>query len=78
MLRAVYAQAGFLVVPVASTSAAHDTTPVTLPGVGELPRNVATVCALTWAYTPPPTGPDIHPNDTGYQTIATVFTTALT
>ncbi|MFF1873893.1 GDSL-type esterase/lipase family protein [Kitasatospora herbaricolor] len=62
-LRTVYTRAGFPVAPVASGFHTRDTTPVTLPGIGELPRNVTTVCTLTWAWTPPPTGPDIHPND---------------
>jgi lysophospholipase L1-like esterase len=45
----------------------------TLPGSGTVPRNVLLVCQWTWACTPPPRGPNQHPNETGYAVIARAF-----
>ena len=44
---------------------------------GELPVNVANACTWTWACTPPPRGPDIHPNTEGYGVIAQAFQAVL-
>jgi lysophospholipase L1-like esterase len=44
--------------------------PMTVAGLGALPRNVARVCQWTWACTAPPRGPDEHANGAGYQVIA--------
>jgi lysophospholipase L1-like esterase len=52
--------------------------PVELSGVGTVPENVANVCLLTWMCQPSPLGPNIHPNDAGYQTIATAIEGELT
>ena len=38
-----------------------------------VPTAVAEICNLTWMCVPPPQGPNIHANATGYSTIATVF-----
>ena len=46
---------------------------VRLPGIGRVPRNVATVCQLTWACARAPRGPNEHANDTGYAIIALAF-----
>jgi len=46
---------------------------VRLPGRGLLPRNVATICQLTWACAGAPRGPNEHANDTGYAIIALAF-----
>jgi len=43
---------------------------VTTAKFGIVPENVAQVCAVTWMCTPPPFGPDDHPNNTGYSIIA--------
>jgi lysophospholipase L1-like esterase len=51
---------------------------VTLPGLGTLPRNVATICELTWECVPPPQGPNEHANAAGYHLIAAAFLAALT
>lgn len=51
---------------------------VTLPGLGTLPRNVATICQLTWECVPPPQGPNEHANAAGYHVIAAAFLAALT
>jgi lysophospholipase L1-like esterase len=47
--------------------------PVTVPGLGSLPRNVALVCQWTWACATPPRGPNQHANQTGYGVIAGAF-----
>lgn len=44
--------------------------PVRIAKVGTVPEGVARACALTWMCTPPPFGPDDHPNNAGYLTIA--------
>ena len=49
---------------------------VTLPGLGTLPRNVATICQLTWECVPPPQGPNEHANAAGYHVIAGAFLAA--
>jgi lysophospholipase L1-like esterase len=46
---------------------------VRLPQRGLLPRNVATICQLTWACAKYPRGPNEHANDTGYGIIALAF-----
>jgi len=46
---------------------------VHLPGIGTVPRNVATICELTWACAKEPRGPNEHANDTGYAIIALAF-----
>ena len=51
---------------------------VTLPGLGTLPRNVATICELTYECVPPPQGPNEHANAAGYHVIADAFLAALT
>jgi lysophospholipase L1-like esterase len=71
LLDQVYAQAGD---SVADVFGAFDTTdfgdPVTVTGIGSLPRNVARICEWTWECTPPPRGPNQHPNQAGYRVIA--------
>lgn len=66
-----YAQAG---VTVADVLGAFDTTdfgdPMTVPGIGSLPRNVALICEWTWECAPPPRGPNQHANPAGYRVIA--------
>jgi lysophospholipase L1-like esterase len=46
---------------------------VTVPGLGRLPRNVASICQWTWECAAPPRGPDVHANQAGYQVIARAF-----
>jgi lysophospholipase L1-like esterase len=48
----------------------------TLPTRGPVPRNVATVCELTWICTPAPQGPNEHANGIGYAIIALAFLAA--
>jgi lysophospholipase L1-like esterase len=71
LLDRAYAQAGD---GVADVFGAFDTTdfghPVTVPGIGSLPRNVARICEWTWECAPPPRGPNQHANPAGYRVIA--------
>lgn len=64
-------------VAVANVFGAFDTTdfgdPVTVPGTGSLPRNVALLCEWTWQCAPPPRGPNQHANAAGYRVIADAF-----
>jgi lysophospholipase L1-like esterase len=70
-LASIYTPAGFRVADVASAFHTDDSTNlVPLPGVGMVPRNVASVCQLTFECSPPPVGPNIHPNDAGYGVMA--------
>lgn len=50
---------------------------VDLPGFGEVPRDVAMICELTWECAAPPVGPNEHANDAGYKVIADTFASAL-
>jgi len=64
-------------VPVANVARAfriRDETQV--PGYN-LPLNVFLEFAWTWVGAPPPVGPDIHPNATGYAVIAGAFVKAI-
>ena len=56
----------------------YDRTPTTLAGVGVVATSVAQTCALTWMCQPAPYGPNLHPNDDGYQTIADAIAAKLT
>jgi lysophospholipase L1-like esterase len=47
--------------------------PVTVPGLGTLPRNVALICQWTWQCVTPPRGPNQHANQAGYGVIADTF-----
>ena len=50
---------------------------VTTAKFGIVPENVAQVCTATWMCTPPPFGPDDHPNNAGYLIIAHAIYTKL-
>jgi lysophospholipase L1-like esterase len=71
LLKRAYGQAG---ITVANVFGAFETTnfgdPVTVSGVGSVPRNVARICQWTWACAPPPRGPNQHANAAGYRVIA--------
>jgi hypothetical protein len=43
------------------------------PTYGTIPQAVANVCKLTWFCVPPPAGPNIHANRTGYAVITQAF-----
>ena len=71
LLKRAYGQAG---ITVANVFGAFETTnfgdPVTVPGIGSVPRNVARICQWTWECAPPPRGPNQHANAAGYRVIA--------
>jgi lysophospholipase L1-like esterase len=71
LLKRAYGQAG---ITVANVFEAFETTnfgdPVTVPGIGSVPRNVARICQWTWECAPPPRGPNQHANAAGYRIIA--------
>ena len=71
LLKRAYGQAG---ITVANVFEAFETTnfgdPVTVPGIGSMPRNVARICQWTWECAPPPRGPNQHANAAGYRVIA--------
>ena len=71
LLGGAYAKAD---IAVADVFGAFDTTdfgnPVTVPGYGSLPRNVAMICQWTWECAAPPRGPNQHANPAGYRVIA--------
>lgn len=71
LLKRAYGQAG---ITVANVFEAFETTnfgdPVTVPGIGSVPRNVARICQWTWECAPPPRGPNQHANAAGYRVIA--------
>lgn len=78
VLGAVYGLNGFPVADVAAAFNSQDFTtqvPFSPPGPEgfTIPLNVATICQLTYMCVPPPQGPDIHANPTGYQLIAATF-----
>ena len=69
-LNAVYAKANISVANVPGAYKSDNNSPETLANVGAIPRNVEEVCVWTWMCTPPPFGPDDHPNNAGYMIIA--------
>jgi lysophospholipase L1-like esterase len=78
VLSSVYHSFGISTADVGGAFKIDSTAPVALAGNRTEPENVAEVCLLTWMCQPPPLGPNIHPNDAGYQTIATAIEDVLT
>jgi lysophospholipase L1-like esterase len=71
LLDQAYARSGVKVADVFGAFATTDFgDPLTVPGLGVLPRNVARICEWTWACAVPPRGPNQHPNPAGYRVIA--------
>jgi lysophospholipase L1-like esterase len=77
VLGKIYAKAGAYVARVPSLFEINDTSLTTMANVGTVPVNVAKTCRLTWFCTPPPFGPDDHPNTAGYSLIAEAIEDAL-
>jgi lysophospholipase L1-like esterase len=74
LLRAIFLAGGASVADVEGAFATTDfTTIVSLPGVGDVPLNVARICLWTWICAPAPLGPDNHANATGYGVMARAF-----
>lgn len=78
ILSSVYESAGIPIADVGDAFKISSTLPVDLAGVGTVPENVADVCLMTWMCQPAPLGPNIHPNDAGYQTIADAIDQVIT
>jgi hypothetical protein len=70
MLADIFHAHGIMVADVAGAFQSGDVTPTVLAGFGSVPRNVANICAMTWMCQSPPLGPNLHPNDLGYQAVA--------
>jgi lysophospholipase L1-like esterase len=69
-LQGLYGNAG---VPVADVAGAFHMSDFTnVPGFN-IPRNVFVALTWTWIASPPPRGPDVHPNVFGYSAMATAF-----
>jgi lysophospholipase L1-like esterase len=77
MLEQVYASVGAPTADVESAFQTLVTTPVTVPGLGEIPLNLAVLCQYTFMCTPPPVGPNTHPTNAGYRAIADAFAAEL-
>jgi lysophospholipase L1-like esterase len=78
VLVGVFHAAGARVADVYSAFETTDMTDqITLPGVGVVPEDVGLICEWTWFCTPPPQGPNIHPNTVGYGVIARTFLAAV-
>jgi lysophospholipase L1-like esterase len=74
LLKTIYTKFQIPVADVGATFAITDfTTMKDLPGVGSVPLAVYNTCTFTWNCTPPPLGPNIHPNTDGYALIAQTF-----
>ena len=74
MLFRSYRLAGFRVADVAGAFDTAKFTPtVPLPGAGNVPLNVARICAWTYMCAPAPVGPNIHATPAGYQVLAAAF-----
>jgi lysophospholipase L1-like esterase len=70
-----YRLSGFRVADVDDAFSSGDfDTQVALPGVGQVPLNVARICQWTWECTP---YRDIHANPTGHQVLADAFAAVL-
>jgi len=72
-----YARFGVAVARVTRAFDQGNTAPVVLAGVGTVSAEVARVCELTWMCQARPLGPNIHPNDLGYQAIAEAIAAVL-
>lgn len=69
-LQSAFRSSGIRMAAVAAAFDLTDHDPVTRPGLGTVPTDVARTCALTWMCEPPPLGHNPHPDDAGYRTIA--------
>jgi lysophospholipase L1-like esterase len=72
-LSAMFASADIPMATVSDSFDSQSRTRVDVVGVGTVPDNVAQICDLTWMCAPKPYGPNVHPNDQGYLTIASAI-----
>jgi len=74
ILRGIFVAGGASVADVEGAFSTTDfATLVPLPGVGDVPINVARICMWTWICAPAPLGPNNHPNAAGYGVMAGAF-----
>jgi lysophospholipase L1-like esterase len=76
-LASTYASAHFKVANVAAAFDTYDSRRTVTWYGQSVPRSLALLCAWTWNCAPPPVGPNIHPNQLGYQVIAQAFEKAV-
>jgi len=76
-LESIFTAANIPTANVAGQFKSANLSPARIANVGVVPQNVASVCAMTWMCTPPPWGPDDHPNNDGYRAIAQAIATKL-
>ncbi len=76
-LQSDYRSAGRQMAEVGAAFDLTDQDPVTRPGLGTVPTDVARTCELTWMCDPPPLGHNPHPDDAGYRTIADAIADAV-
>jgi lysophospholipase L1-like esterase len=76
-LRSVYTNAGVAMANVGTAFESHNVARVNMVGKGKVPENVANACELTWMCEAPPFGPNLHPNDAGYEMIASAIESQL-
>lgn len=69
-LKKAYDGASIRIANLPATFKNDDNTPVIIDNVGTIPENVAVICDMTWMCQPSPFGPDDHPNNEGYMSIA--------
>jgi lysophospholipase L1-like esterase len=78
LLATVYQQFGARVANVFGAFHSGDfTDKVRVPGIGTVPRNVASICLWTWECAASPRGPNEHARPIGYGVIALAFLLAL-
>jgi lysophospholipase L1-like esterase len=78
LVEGIYASMGMLVADVEGAFSTTAFTPlVPLPGMGDVPLNVARICAWTWVCAPAPYGPNNHANHDGYHAMAGAFAAVL-
>lgn len=78
LLRGLFTAGGARVADIEGAFSSNDfDTLVSLPGFGDVPLNVARICAWTWVCAPAPFGPDNHANAAGYAAMAGAFAIAL-
>ena len=74
LLRGIFLAGGASVADVEGAFSTTDfSTLVPLPGVGDVPINVARICMWTWICAPAPLGPNNHANAAGYGVMARAF-----